>query len=106
MSSLHKSRCFNHFDREAVARCPEYTQFYCRECITEHENRVLCSECLRLLNKPKTKKKRNFGAVFLPIGFATVFLFTWICFYSLAEILLRIPSSFHDGRLEFINVEE
>lgn len=106
MSSLHRSRCFNHFDREAIARCPQCTRFYCRECITEHDNRVLCSECLKLLNQPATKKQRNFGVFFLPLGFLVVFLFTWICFYSLAEILLRIPSSFHEGRLEFINLEE
>jgi hypothetical protein len=50
MSSLAAQRCFHHSLREAVARCPECRQFYCRECITEHEERVICATCLRRLS--------------------------------------------------------
>jgi hypothetical protein len=89
-------------EREAVARCPECTRFYCRECITEHDHRVLCSECLIKLLQPTTRKKRNMGGLLLPVAFCAMFMVTWVCFYSLAEILLRIPSSFHEGRIELL----
>ena len=105
MNKLHHSRCYHHAEREAVARCPECTRFYCRECITEHDERVLCSECLLLLSQPKTKKKRKLTTVFLPFASITVFVVVWMCFYTLAEVLLRIPSSFHDGRIEFLEIE-
>ena len=44
---LAHQRCFNHATREAVARCPECHHFFCRECITEHDDRVLCTGCLK-----------------------------------------------------------
>ncbi len=44
---LSGKRCFNHAGREAAARCPGCRRFYCRECVTEHDGRVLCAECLR-----------------------------------------------------------
>ena len=46
-SALTHQRCFHHSHREAVARCPECRQFYCRECVTEHDYRVICATCLK-----------------------------------------------------------
>ena len=53
--------------REAVARCPECTQFFCRECITEHDDRVLCSACLKKLARVPLTRRPGF-ATFLPQG--------------------------------------
>ena len=55
--NLSQQRCFNHTSREAVARCPECGRFFCRECITEHDDRVLCAVCLG--KKGKTGFIRN-----------------------------------------------
>ena len=97
MGSLAQQRCFNHSLREAVARCPECTHFYCRECITEHEDRVICAACLKKLAKVPFTKRSGFVAVSrslqLLAGVVTLVLF----FYLLGQSLLLLPSSFHDG---------
>jgi hypothetical protein len=97
MRSVTHQRCFNHSVREAAARCPECRQFYCRECITEHEDRVICALCLKkLATVPLTQRTGFVGAIRgiqLLFGLATVLLF----FYLLGHSLLSIPSSFHDG---------
>ena len=46
MDDLLHQRCFNHMLREAVACCPECRRYFCRECVTEHEDKVLCAACL------------------------------------------------------------
>lgn len=76
-----------------MARCPECARYYCRECIVEHDNRVLCTHCVSKLLAPKTKKRRSLEPVFLPLAFCVVLLVGWMCFYLLAEVLLRIPSN-------------
>ena len=43
MEDLVHQRCFNHMLREAVACCPECRRYFCRECVTEHEDKVLCA---------------------------------------------------------------
>ena len=62
-NSFHQ-RCFNHAGREAVARCPECGQFFCRECITEHEDRVLCSACLKKLTRRPLARRFAFARQF------------------------------------------
>lgn len=44
--ALARQRCWSHAGREAVSRCPECRRFYCRECVTEHDGRLLCVQCL------------------------------------------------------------
>jgi hypothetical protein len=41
-----EQRCWNHEHREAVCRCPECGRAFCRECVSEHEARLLCAACL------------------------------------------------------------
>lgn len=52
---LHQ-RCWNHEAREAVCRCPECGRSYCRECVTEHDGRLLCALCLKAQSHAVTKK--------------------------------------------------
>jgi len=99
MQSLLHQRCFNHAMREAVARCPDCTRFFCRECITEHDDRVLCSACLqKLATVPLTKRpafvtvKRIFQCM------AGVFV-AWFVFFLIGELLVRVPAEFHEGSL-------
>jgi len=99
MRDLSFQRCFNHAGREAVARCPSCAQYYCRECITEHEDRVLCAACLKkLVRVPFTKRS---GYVrFIRVGQCLVgLLLAWFFFYLVGESLLALPTSFHEGTL-------
>jgi hypothetical protein len=97
MRSLSQQRCFNHAVREAAARCPECKLFYCRECITEHDDRLICAACLKkLTNRSRSRHPRLFGVLrALPVGIGLGLL--WIFFHLLGMTLLSIPSSFHDG---------
>src|SRR5215471_11171635 len=100
MNELIHQRCTIHWRREAAARCPECGRYFCRECITEHEGRVLCAGCLRKIMIPAIKRKRHpfrflfqFGQLLLGI------LLLWLFFYYVGSILQAIPTSFHDGTL-------
>jgi hypothetical protein len=91
-----------HEQREAVARCPSCAGFFCRECILEHEGRVLCSDCLAREIARGEKPVSTRGRV-LPdwlgssVGSLAGFLALWIFLYLGAMLLLRIPPEFHQG---------
>src|SRR5437762_4752557 len=99
MPNLADQRCFNHGLREAVARCPQCTHFFCRECITEHDDRVICAACLRKLAGVPLLKRRGFVGIlrFSQVLFGLVA--AWFFFYLVGEALLSLPDSFHEGVL-------
>src|SRR5436190_4931215 len=99
MSSLSQQRCLNHFTREAVARCPQCAQFFCRECITEHEDRVVCAACLRKLARVPLFKRRGFARVLRAGQVLLGLLVAWLFFYLIGDGLLSLPDSFHQGEL-------
>ena len=97
---LAQLRCLHHPVREAAARCPECRQYYCRECVTEHENRVICAGCLR-----KSAETAGSGrSEWLPrvragVWTLSALLACWLLFYVLGDMLLRIPDDVHQGTL-------
>jgi hypothetical protein len=93
--NLSLQRCFNHSLREAAVRCPECRRFYCRECVAEHDDRVICASCLKKLTAEASTKNRTFSAVMrsLPVLFGL--LIVWFFFFTIGETLTRMPSSFH-----------
>jgi len=93
--SIAQERCFNHAFREAVARCPECGRTFCRECISEHDDRVICAFCLKRLSKKAVRRNRLAGLVRLAQILMGVLLL-WSSFYLLGKALLTIPSSFHE----------
>lgn len=94
---LAHQRCLNHIDREAVARCPECKKHFCRECISEHDDRVLCASCLRKLLEPKAAKPPRFAGIGrIAMSFVALAI-AWFAFFVLGRSLLAIPASFHDG---------
>ena len=97
MAGLSLQRCFNHSAREAAARCPEFGHCYCRECITEHDDRLICAACLLKLAKVPFTRRSGFVAVLRVAQAAAGVFILLIFFYALGQTLLSIPSSFHDG---------
>jgi hypothetical protein len=97
MASLVQQRCRNHSLREAVARCPDCRHYFCRECVSEHDDQVLCAVCLQRRAKVPLLQRRGFAAalslLFCLIGFLTA----WIFFFVLGESLLSLPDAFHEG---------
>jgi hypothetical protein len=97
MSTLAQQRCFNHATREAAARCPECRRFFCRECVTEHEERVVCTTCLRKLVESDSAKRRTFLGILRFAQCAAGILIAWFFFFLIGESLLRLPDAFHEG---------
>jgi len=97
--SLSQQRCLNHAEREAVARCPECSHFFCRECVTEHEDRVICASCLKKTAKEKKILHLPLAAIgALAMGLTGLFT-TWLFFYMIGLILAGMPGNFHDGSI-------
>ena len=82
MEDLLHQRCFNHLRREAVARCPECRR---KRAIGALENYGHFAEVTLLLTR----------VIHLLLGG----MFLWIFFYYLGQVLLSLPSSFHEGTL-------
>ncbi len=99
MENLVQQRCFHHAHREAVARCPECLRFFCRECVTEHDDRVICAACLRKASGKNRSSSRPWRGLVLSGALACGVWLTWVTFFLVGKLLLRIPTSFHDGTL-------
>ena len=95
MSPLAHQRCSAHIDREAAVRCPECLQFYCRECVTEHAGRMVCTRCIARIGG-ESLAARSSILKWSALSFSG-FLFAWLFFYYLGMILARIPDSFVGG---------
>lgn len=103
MTGLSSQRCFNHAAREAVARCPECRQFFCRECITEHEDRVLCAACLSRLTRKPLLRRFALSQIVPLGGCALGLLVAWFFFFLGGAFLVRLPDASHQGTLWHIN---
>ena len=96
-ADLSRQRCVNHFQREAVARCPECRRFFCRECVTEHEDRMICAACLNKQVKQQAQRRHPFRPVLRTLHLLLAILTLWLFFYYTGRILLSLPDSFHEG---------
>lgn len=93
--TLRQQRCTNHPQREASARCPECTLYYCRECITEHDDRVLCASCLaKIALKKETARQRWALLPRLALAFVALVV-VYIVFLLFGNMLFSIPAKFH-----------
>ena len=97
MSAITHQRCFHHAGREAVARCPECHRFFCRECVTEHADRMICATCLKQGAPASLGRRKAIQTILNAAQFAAGATIIWLFFYWAGQTLLRLPSSFHDG---------
>ncbi|MBZ5601360.1 MAG: rhomboid family protein [Acidobacteriia bacterium] len=95
MTALVHQRCWNHASREAAARCPVCQRFYCRECVTEHEGRMMCAGCAANAAERVAEAPRSKTAIWALCGVAGILL-AWMIFYYLGAMLARIPSDFFE----------
>jgi hypothetical protein len=99
MPALASQRCLNHLSREAVARCPECGLFFCRECITEHDDRMICAACLKKLALKEAGRPRTRLNLWPAVQGAGGLFIAWFIFYVIGRLLLAIPDEFHDDAL-------
>jgi hypothetical protein len=99
-SSAPRRRCVRHDEREAVGRCTECAGGFCRECLTEHEDRIYCGTCfgLKIGSAKKATGPRRDWRRLRAIAFTAGSL---VClaagFYLLGRTLAAIPPDVHDG---------
>jgi hypothetical protein len=93
---LTLQRCSIHVDREAIARCPSCANYFCRECVTEHEGRFLCSNCLQRRSAPIESAHRTAGWLTTALGMVIGLAVAWLFFYVIGQLLILIPSNLHD----------
>jgi hypothetical protein len=99
MSDLARQQCFRHPGREAVVRCPSCHRDFCRECVTEHEDRYLCSECLARqaveVARPKRRVGVSVGALLALAGLLTA----WSVYYGVAWYLVTRGTADYSHRV-------
>ena len=95
--NLAARRCLVHPDREAAARCPSCRQYYCRECVVEHDARFLCAACLQKSIEAGSIRK-SIGFDWLsPLRFLLGFAGAYVSLYVIERILLLIPVNVYNG---------
>lgn len=103
--TLTRSRCIVHPEREAAARCIGCESFFCRECITEHDGRMLCVECHRKLSQPalesptKSRSRPALGPLWLILQAMLGWLLMWALIAFIGVIILKMPEEVHDGSI-------
>ena len=91
-------RCWNHEGREAVCRCPECGRSFCRECVTEHETRLLCAACLRVLVSARASRRGGMGRRMAPALLALAgLLLAWVLFFGAGETLIWFTGRVEQG---------
>jgi len=55
-AGLRHARCLFHPLREAAARCPHCGGTFCRECVTDEDDKLACPPCLRKMSRPPALK--------------------------------------------------
>ena len=95
MTAVARRKCLHHPAREAAARCPSCARFFCRECVTEHQGRLACTDCLKAAAAPREKHGIAWKTLLRPLAAVAGLLLAWMLFYYAGSLLTRIPSSAH-----------
>ncbi len=95
--NLSEKRCSNHASREAAARCPGCGRFFCRECVTDDEGRLLCVPCLKKAHS--SRASRSMPVVLRAVMAGLGIFVAWAVFYAVGQLLILLPDSFHEGTL-------
>jgi hypothetical protein len=97
-----RRRCARHEEREAVGRCTVCEGGFCRECLTEHDDRLYCGPCFALRIQ-KQKKAAGNRAGWRRTKACLVVAGAMLClvagFYALGRVLAAIPADVHDGTI-------
>ena len=97
-----RRRCVRHEDREASGRCTECGGAFCRECVTEHEDRLYCAPCFaaRLAGPARAVRPKRDWRRWRAAGATAGSVLCLIAgFYALGRVLAAVPPELHDGTI-------
>lgn len=101
-TTLENTKCSLHPHREAAAQCPQCRRFYCRECVVEHDGRMLCNSCIDEDSHDTATKKRSILKPLIGIcGSCISIALIWTALYWFGVLLKSIPEEFHDNPSEY-----
>lgn len=78
-------------------RCLECRRHFCRECATEHGERLLCAECIKRLSAKRAGKGARLGWVKGALAGVLGLLLAWLFFYGMGQVLMQIPAAQDEG---------
>ena len=78
-------------------RCLECRRYFCRECATEHDERLLCAECIKRLSAKRAGKRGRLAWVKSALAGALGLLLAWLFFYAIGQVLIEIPAAQDEG---------
>jgi hypothetical protein len=97
VTGLHTRRCVRHTTREAAARCPACGDFFCRECVVEHDGKLLCSGCLAKQTAARDQRRERLAGMRRGLRAVAGAAALWLVFYGIGALLKKIPPDLHDG---------
>jgi hypothetical protein len=96
-ASLRHARCLFHPLREAAARCPHCGGTFCRECVTDEDDKLACPPCLRRMARPTAPKPTTARRLRQIVGGGV----TLACVVAILFMLLRWRVSTPELHLNF-----
>jgi hypothetical protein len=95
MTQFSQQRCFVHPSREAVSLCVECRRTFCRECVVDHDGRLVCAACLARLRAPVAPGNRALRQLRTAAATALAILVCWILFYMFGRLLMMSEPARH-----------
>ncbi len=96
-ADIGQRRCFHHIGREAAGRCTVCRRDFCAECVTAHDDRLVCARCLDTLavGRPVGTGGGKWVAAFA--GTAALLLVGWCLFFLLLRAIAAMPVAVQDA---------
>jgi hypothetical protein len=63
----------------------------------EHLDKVICAACVKAATKTAPRPSSALTRFFRAVQLGLAFFFLWLFFYGVGQILLQLPSAFHEG---------
>jgi len=96
-ADIGQRRCFHHNGREAAGRCTVCRRDFCAECVTEHDDRLVCTRCLAALAVARPPGAGGLKRLAAFAVTAALLLAGWCLFFLLLRAIAAMPVALHDS---------
>jgi hypothetical protein len=85
-----QQRCWNHEAREAACRCMACARSYCRECVAEHEGRLICAACLAQASAKRAVRRGGMRRLAPAALIIAGLLMAWLAYWMIGAFVITI----------------